>query len=151
MSKVTLDSQQMADLAVGLSAAVRWYSKAVESFVDDDSADPSIQVFQQQLDRLRELQALLSCADIEVTKLPQSGEWPRVELAMVRLSAQQASDLIGAIQDAAAHALGFSQALAVAGQTDSALHFEHQRARLAELERLLTADGKRPVAVELVG
>ena len=43
-----------------------------------------------------------------------------VELAMVRLSAQQASDLIGAIQDAAAHALGFSQALAVAGQTDSA-------------------------------
>ena len=40
---------------------------------------------------------------------------------MVRLSAQQSSDLIGAIQDAAAHALGFSQALAVAGQTDSAL------------------------------
>jgi hypothetical protein len=72
------------------------------------------------------------------------------QVAMVRLSAQQSSDLIGAIQDAAAHALGFSQALAVAGQTDSALHFEHQRARLADLERLLTADGKRPVAVELM-
>ena len=70
---------------------------------------------------------------------------------MIRLTPQQSSDLLGAIQDAAAHALGFSQALAVAGQTDSALHFEHQRARLAELERLLTADGKRPVAVELVG
>ena len=49
-----------------------------------------------------------------------------------------------------AHALGFSQALAVAGQTDAALHFEHQRARLADLERLLTADGKRPVGVELM-
>jgi hypothetical protein len=70
---------------------------------------------------------------------------------MVRLTPQQASDLIGAIQDAASHALGFSQHLAAAGQTDAALHFEHQRARLAELERLLTADGKRPVAVELVG
>ena len=69
---------------------------------------------------------------------------------MIRLTPQQSSDLIGAIQDAAAHALGFSQALAMAGQTDAALHFEHQRARLAELERLLTADGKRPVGVELV-
>lgn len=46
---------------------------------------------------------------------------------------------------------GFAHSLAVAGQTDAALHFEHQRARLAELERLLTADGKKPVAVELVG
>ena len=81
----------------------------------------------------------------------QSHETQSVSLDMVRLSAQQSSDLIGAIQDAAAHALGFSQALAVAGQTDAALHFEHQRARLADLERLLTADGKRPVAVELVG
>ena len=70
---------------------------------------------------------------------------------MIRLTPQQSSDLIGAIQDAAAHALGFSHALAMAGQTDAALHFEHQRARLAELERLLTADGKRPVAFELVG
>ena len=77
MSKVTLDSQQMADLAVGLSAAVRWYSKAVESFVDDDSADPSIQVFQQQLDRLRELVKLMTsdptgCAIVEVSRLPTS-------------------------------------------------------------------------------
>ena len=70
---------------------------------------------------------------------------------MIRLTPQQASDLIGAIQDAAIHAAGFSHALAVAGQTDAALHFEHQRARLAELERLLTDGGKRPVAVELVG
>jgi hypothetical protein len=70
---------------------------------------------------------------------------------MIRLTPQQASDLIGAIQDSASHAAGFSHSLAVAGQTDAALHFEHQRARLAELERLLTADGKKPVAVELVG
>ena len=70
---------------------------------------------------------------------------------MIRLTPQQASDLIGAIQDSASHAAGFAHSLAVAGQTDAALHFEHQRARLAELERLLTADGKKPVAVELVG
>ena len=70
---------------------------------------------------------------------------------MIRLTPQQASDLIGAIQDSASHAPGFAHSLAVAGQTDAALHFEHQRARLAELERLLTADGKKPVAVELVG
>jgi len=76
MSKVTLDSQQMADLAVGLSAAVRWYSKAVESFVDDDSADPSIQVFQQQLDRLRELEKLLTSNPtgiVEVSRYPTPG------------------------------------------------------------------------------
>ena len=70
---------------------------------------------------------------------------------MIRLTPQQASDLIGAVQEAASHAAGFAHSLAVAGQTDAALHFEHQRARLAELERLLTADGKKPVAVELVG
>ena len=149
MSKMKLDSQQVADLAVAMSAAIRTYEK-VSAAAESDPVNLGRQHYREQLARLRELQALLSCADIEVTKLPQSGEWPRVELAMVRLSAQQASDLIGAIQDAAAHALGFSQALAVAGQTDAALHFEHQRARLAELERLLTADGKRPVAVELV-
>jgi hypothetical protein len=39
----------------------------------------------------------------------------------------------------------------MAGQTDAALHFRRQFDRLTELERLLTADGKRPVAVELVG
>ena len=70
---------------------------------------------------------------------------------MIRLTPQQSSDLLGAIEEAASQAAGFSHALAVAGQTDAALHFEHQRARLADLERLLTADGKRPVAVELVG
>ena len=70
---------------------------------------------------------------------------------MVRLTPQQASDLIGAIQDSASHAAGFAHSLAVAGQTDAALHYQHQRERLAELERLLTADGKKPVAVELVG
>ena len=37
------------------------------------------------------------------------------------------------------------------GLRTHSLHFEHQRARLADLERLLTADGKKPVAVELVG
>ncbi len=70
---------------------------------------------------------------------------------MIRLTPQQSSDLLGALQDAASHAAGFAHSLAVAGQTDAALHFERQRARLAELERLLTADGKRPVSVELVG
>ena len=69
---------------------------------------------------------------------------------MIRLTPQQSSDLLGAVQEAASQAAGFSHALAVAGQTDAALHFEYQRARLAELERLLTADGKRPVAVELM-
>ena len=34
---------------------------------------------------------------------------------------------------------------------DAALHFRRQFDRLTELERLLTADGKKPVAVELVG
>ena len=71
-------------------------------------------------------------------------------LAMVRLTPQQSSDLLGAIQDSASHAAGFADSLAMAGQTDAALHFEYQRAGLAELERLLTADGKRPVGVELV-
>jgi hypothetical protein len=70
---------------------------------------------------------------------------------MVRLTPQQASDLIGAVQEAASHADGFADSLAVAGQTDAALHFRWQGDRLRELERLLTADGKKPVAVELVG
>ena len=221
-----LTSQQVADLAVAMSAAVRTYEKE-SAAAESDPANLGRQHYREQLARLRELQALLSCADIEVTKLHKEallscadievtklhkeadgslgirqgehignaidalrkerdelatrlrqriarGDFAEMRLAtlaaeletererhrqtaavpqslaMVRLSAQQASDLIGAIQDAAAHALGFSQALAVAGQTDSALHFEHQRARLAELERLLTDGGKRPVAVELV-
>ena len=70
---------------------------------------------------------------------------------MIRLTPQQASDLIGAVQEAASHADGFADSLAVAGQTDAALHFRWQGDRLRELERLLTADGKKPVAVELEG
>ena len=69
---------------------------------------------------------------------------------MVRLSAQQTSDPHRRHSGRSCARAGILQALAVAGQTDSALHFEHQRARLAELERLLTADGKRPVKVELM-
>ena len=70
---------------------------------------------------------------------------------MIRLTPQQASDLIGAIQDSASHAAGFADSLAMAGQTDAAAHYQHQRERLAELEKLLTEGGKKPVAVELVG
>ena len=50
-----------------------------------------------------------------------------------------------------AHAAGFADSLAMAGQTDAALHFRRQFDRLTELERLLTEGGKKPVAVELVG
>ena len=71
---------------------------------------------------------------------------------MIRLlTPQQSSDLIGAIQDAASHAAGFADSLAAAGQTDAAAHYQHQRERLTELEKLLTEGGKKPVAVELVG
>lgn len=75
MSKVTLDSQQMADLAVGLSAAVRWYSQAVEGYANEDPAHPGRLHFQVQLDRLKVLQKLLtsnpgSCAIVEVSRLP---------------------------------------------------------------------------------
>ena len=75
MAKITLDSQQMADLAVGLSAAVRWYSKAVEGYANEDSANPGKLHFQVQLDRLKVLQKLLtsnpgSCAIVEVSRLP---------------------------------------------------------------------------------
>lgn len=72
MTKITLDSQQMADLAVGLSAAVRWYSKAVEGYADEDPA-PGRLHFQQQLDRLRELEKLLTSNPtgiVEVSRLP---------------------------------------------------------------------------------
>lgn len=77
MAKITLDSQQMADLAVGLSAAVRWYSKAVEGYADanEDPSHPGRLHFQVQLDRLKVLQKLLtsnpgSCAIVEVSRLP---------------------------------------------------------------------------------
>jgi hypothetical protein len=71
---------------------------------------------------------------------------------MIRiLTPQQSSDLLGAIQDSASHAAGFADSLAMAGQTDAAAHYQHQRERLAELEKLLTEGGKKPVAVELVG
>ena len=75
MSKVTLDSQQMADLAMGLNAAVRWYSEAVEGYADEDPLHPGRLHFQQQLDRLRELVKLMTsdptgCAIVEVSRLP---------------------------------------------------------------------------------
>ena len=75
MTKITLDSQQMSDLAVGLSAAVRWYSKAVEGYADEDPAHSGRLHFQQQLDRLRELEKLLGSdstglAIVEVSRLP---------------------------------------------------------------------------------
>jgi hypothetical protein len=75
MSKVTLDSQQMADLAVGLSAAVRWYSQAVEGYANEDSANPGKLHFQQQLDRLRELQKLMTsnptgCVEVSLYPTP---------------------------------------------------------------------------------
>ena len=77
MAKITLDSQQVADLAVAMSAAVRTYEKE-SAAAESDPAHLGRQHYREQLARLRELQALLSCADIEVTKLPQSGEWPRM-------------------------------------------------------------------------
>lgn len=70
MTKITLDSQQMADLAVGLGCAVRWYSEAVEA--DEDPAHVRL-YFQQQLDRLRELQKLLTSDPtgiVEVSRYP---------------------------------------------------------------------------------
>lgn len=72
-----LTSQQVADLAVAMSAAVRTYEKE-SAAAESDPANLGRQHYREQLARLRELQALLSCADIEVTKLPQSGEWPPV-------------------------------------------------------------------------
>ena len=77
MAKITLDSQQVADLAVAMSAAIRTYEKE-SSAAESDPANLGRRHYREQLARLRELQALLSCADIEVTKLPQSGEWPPV-------------------------------------------------------------------------
>ncbi len=77
MAKITLDSQQMSDLAVGLSAAVRWYSKAVEGYADEDPAHSGRLHFQQQLDRLRELEKLLTSSPtgiVEVSRYPTPGQ-----------------------------------------------------------------------------
>ena len=78
MTKITLDSQQMADLAMGLGTAVRWYSEAVEGYADEDPSHPGRLHFQQQLDRLRELVKLMTssptgCAIVEVSRLPTPG------------------------------------------------------------------------------
>ncbi len=75
MTKITLDSQQMADLAMGLGTAVRWYSEAVEGYADEDPSHPGRLHFQGQLDRLRELVKLMTsssvgCAIVEVSRLP---------------------------------------------------------------------------------
>ena len=77
MAKITLDSQQMADLAMGLGTAVRWYSEAVEGYADEDPSHPGRLHFQGQLDRLRELEKLLTSnptglAIVEVSRRPTS-------------------------------------------------------------------------------
>jgi len=76
MTKHTLDSQQMSDLAMGLGTAVRWYSDAVEGYAEDPEHQAR-QHFQVQLDRLRELVKLMTssptgCAIVEVSRLPTS-------------------------------------------------------------------------------
>ena len=60
-------------------------------------------------------------------------------LAMVRLTPQQSSDLLGAIQDSASHAAGFADSLAVAGQTDAALVEAYQSAKSYEDDAPLQA------------
>ena len=77
MTKTTLDSQQMADLATGLNCAVRWYAEAVAVYADanEDPSHPGRRIFQSQLDRLAELQKLMTsdptgCAIVEVSRLP---------------------------------------------------------------------------------
>ena len=67
MNKITLDSQQMADLATGLNCAVRWYAEAGE-----DTSHPGRRMFQTQHDRLAELQKLLTSDPtgcVEVSRL----------------------------------------------------------------------------------
>ena len=76
MTKHTLDSQQMSDLAMGLGTAVRWYSDAVEGYAEDPEHQAR-QHFQVQLDRLRELEKLLTTnptglAIVEVSRRPTS-------------------------------------------------------------------------------
>ena len=76
MTKITLDSQQMADLAVGLSAAVTWYERMVEHYQVHPVVDEGVRLhYQRQLDRLRELEKLLGSystglAIVEVSRLP---------------------------------------------------------------------------------
>ena len=76
MAKITLDSQQMADLAVGLSSAVTWYARMVEHYQVHPVVDEGVRLhYQRQLDRLRELEKLLTsdptgCAIVEVSRLP---------------------------------------------------------------------------------
>ena len=76
--KITLDSQQMADLATGLNCAVRWYAEAVAVYADanEDPSHPGRLHFQVQLDRLRELQKLLTSDPtgiVEVSRYPTPG------------------------------------------------------------------------------
>ena len=76
MAKITLDSQQMADLAVGLSSAVTWYARMVEHYQVHPVVDEGVRLhYQRQLDRLRELEKLMTssptgCAIVEVSRLP---------------------------------------------------------------------------------
>jgi hypothetical protein len=75
MTKITLDSQQMSDLAVGLGCAVRWYAEAVAVYADagEDPAHHGRRIFQAQLDRLRELEKLLTSNPtgiVEVSRYP---------------------------------------------------------------------------------
>ena len=79
MNKITLDSQQMADLATGLNCAVRWYSAAVAVYADagEDPSHPGRRIFQAQLDRLAELQKLLTsdptgCVEVSRLQTPPS-------------------------------------------------------------------------------
>ncbi len=52
MTKITLDSQQMADLAVGLSSAVTWYER-IEHYQVHPVVDEGVRLhYQRQLDRL---------------------------------------------------------------------------------------------------
>lgn len=76
MTKITLDSQQMADLAVGLSSAVTWYERLSLTSKRLPVVDEGVRLhYQRQLDRLRELEKLLGSdstglAIVEVSRLP---------------------------------------------------------------------------------
>ena len=74
MAKITLDSQQMADLAVGLSSAVTWYARMVEHYQVHPVVDEGVRLhYQRQLDRLRELEKLLTSNPtgiVEVSRYP---------------------------------------------------------------------------------
>jgi hypothetical protein len=69
-----LTSQQVADLAVAMSAAVRTYEKE-SAAAESDPANLGRQHYREQLDRLRELEKLLGSdstglAIVEVSRLP---------------------------------------------------------------------------------